>query len=136
MVAAVETMAYAGEVPWHGLGVKVRPDLTPVEMLNAAELNWEVDKVPLTYTIGDDETQQQFIPNKFGLIRKTDGRFYDVVGPNWNPLQNEQAFEFFHDFVEKGDMEMHTAGSLHDGQYVWALAKIKESFEVTSWRCY
>ena len=23
MVAAVETMAYAGEVPWHGLGVKV-----------------------------------------------------------------------------------------------------------------
>ena len=36
MVAAVETMAYAGEVPWHGLGVKVRPDLTPVEMLNAA----------------------------------------------------------------------------------------------------
>jgi|7_EtaG_2_1085326.scaffolds.fasta_scaffold29795_1 phage/plasmid-like protein (TIGR03299 family) len=136
MVAAVETMAYAGEVPWHGLGVKVRPDLTPEEMLNAAELNWEVEKVPLTYTRSgqwpaiDDDGTELSVPNKFGLIRKTDGRFYDVVGPNWNPLQNEQAFEFFHDFVEKGDMEMHTAGSLHDGQYVWALAKIKESFEV------
>jgi phage/plasmid-like protein (TIGR03299 family) len=27
-------------------------------------------------------------------------------------------------------MEMHTAGSLRDGQMVWALAKIKESFDV------
>jgi phage/plasmid-like protein (TIGR03299 family) len=29
-----------------------------------------------------------------------------------------------------GDMEMHTAGSLKDGQIVWGLAKIKESFEL------
>jgi len=29
-----------------------------------------------------------------------------------------------------GDMEMHTAGSLRDGQIVWGLAKIKESFEL------
>jgi phage/plasmid-like protein (TIGR03299 family) len=29
-----------------------------------------------------------------------------------------------------GDMEMHTAGSLKDGQMVWALAKTKESFEL------
>ena len=35
MAAAVETMAYAGEVPWHGLGVQVDSNLTPEEMLNA-----------------------------------------------------------------------------------------------------
>jgi len=29
-----------------------------------------------------------------------------------------------------GDMEMHTAGSLRGGQVVWALAKIKESFDL------
>ena len=27
MAAAVETMAYAGEVPWHGLGVQVEDNL-------------------------------------------------------------------------------------------------------------
>ena len=33
MAAAVESMAYAGEVPWHGLGVQVDSNLTPKEML-------------------------------------------------------------------------------------------------------
>ena len=132
MVAAVETMAYAGQVPWHGLGKKVPADLTPYQMMEAAELNWEVEKVPLTYLAHDEVEvgKEMTVPNKFALIRQSDGKFFDVVGPSWNPLQNEKAFEFFHDFVMQGDMEMHTAGSLHDGQYVWALAKIKESFEV------
>ena len=29
MAHQVETMAYAGVVPWHGLGVPVNNDLTP-----------------------------------------------------------------------------------------------------------
>lgn len=45
-------------------------------------------------------------------------------------MQNQEAFEFFNDFVAAGDMEMHTAGSLKNGQIVWGLAKVKESFEL------
>ena len=48
MAHMVETMAYAGELPWHGLGTKVPADLTPEQMLEAAELDWTVDKVDLT----------------------------------------------------------------------------------------
>ena len=40
MVAAVETMAYAGEVPWHGLGTKVPHDLSTDEMLKKSGLDW------------------------------------------------------------------------------------------------
>ena len=29
----VETMAYAGQVPWHGIGTKVAADLTPRQIL-------------------------------------------------------------------------------------------------------
>ena len=32
MAHMVETMAYAGQVPWHGLGNKVDGNLTPEEM--------------------------------------------------------------------------------------------------------
>ena len=46
MAHEVETMAYAGEVPWHGLGVKVDDTLTPQEMMKAAGLDWTVSKRP------------------------------------------------------------------------------------------
>ena len=38
MAHQVETMAYAGQVPWHGLGVKVSDDLTPAEIQKEAGL--------------------------------------------------------------------------------------------------
>jgi len=121
----VETMAYAGEVPWHGLGTKVPADLTPEQMLQAAGLDWEVNKVDLTYGDG------LIVPGKKGLVRSSDGAYLDTIGDDWNPLQNSEAFEFFNDFVMAGDMEMNTAGSLEDGRRTWALAKIKDAvFEI------
>jgi phage/plasmid-like protein (TIGR03299 family) len=120
------SMAYAGEVPWHGLGTKVLPDLTPEQMLQAAGLDWEVKKVPL---FADYEGQK--IPTGAeALIRDIDSKILTIVTDSWNPCQNREAFEFFNDFVGAGDMEMHTAGSLMGGKHVWALAKIKDSFEL------
>ena len=49
MVAAVETMAYAGEVPWHGLGTKVSDDLTPNQIMVKAGLDWSVNKLSLIH---------------------------------------------------------------------------------------
>jgi phage/plasmid-like protein (TIGR03299 family) len=121
MAHMVETMAYAGEVPWHGLGTKVPADLTPEQMLQAAGLDWEVNKVDLTYGDG------LIVPGKKGLVRSSDGAYLDTIGDDWNPLQNSEAFEFFNDFVMAGDMEMNTAGSLEDGRRTWALAKIKDA---------
>ncbi len=126
MAHLVETMAWAGEVPWHGLGKQVPADLSPAQMLEAAGLDWTVDKIPAFATIND----KQVYTGKDALVRSSDGRILDVVSQDWNPLQNEEAFEFFNDFVHSGDMEMHTAGSLKNGQIVWALAKVKESFDV------
>jgi phage/plasmid-like protein (TIGR03299 family) len=126
MVAAVETMAYAGEVPWHGLGTKVLPDLTPDQMLKEAGLDWEVEKVPAYANVGGEQVDV----GKSALVRTSDCKVLDVVGNDWNPLQNAEAFEFFNDFVLAGDMEMHTAGSLLGGKRVWALAKVSDSFEL------
>ena len=126
MAHMVETMAYAGEVPWHGLGEKVSNDLTPAQMMDKAGLNWKVREL---------ESFVEFDGNRMptgqkSLVRESDGRILTNVGADWNPCQNETAFEFFTEFVMNGDMEMHTAGSLRDGQMVWALAKVKESFQV------
>tara|TARA_Y100000389_G_C17431688_1_gene503018 strand:+ start:752 stop:1705 length:954 start_codon:yes stop_codon:yes gene_type:complete len=122
----VETMAYAGELPWHGLGVKVHNDLSPQQMMQKAGVDWSVHEVE-SYV----EFKGDYLPTgQKSLIRETDGKILTNVGKDWHPCQNETAFEFFNEYVLAGDMEMHTAGSLKDGQYVWALAKVKESFDL------
>jgi len=123
MAHLVETMAYAGETPWHGLGVPVHNDLTPAQMLEKAGLDWTVEKVP-TFC----EFKDELIPtDDYALVRSSDSKVLTTVSGDWEPIQNHEAFEFFNDFVMAGDMEMHTAGSLDGGRSVWALAKIKES---------
>jgi phage/plasmid-like protein (TIGR03299 family) len=126
MAHEVETMAWAGEVPWHGLGVQVIDDLTPAQMLEKAGLDWTVDKVP-TYI---DYNDQKIPTQDSALVRSTDGKILSVVSGEWNPVQNHEAFDFFNEFVMEGDMKMHTAGSLREGKNVWALAKVNESFEI------
>ena len=130
MINGAAQMAYVGETPWHGLGVKVSNDLTPEQMLQAAGLDWSVAKVPAFANINGE----QVAIGRSALVRNTDGNILDVVSDDWNPCQNTEAFEFFNDFVAAGDMEMHTAGSLKDGKIVWALAKVKDSFELFNGR--
>ena len=119
-------MAYTGEPAWHGLGVEVSNDLTPSQMMEKAGLNWSVDKVP-TFIEIDGERIETGVQ---ALVRSSDNKVLTQVGAGWNPVQNEEAFEFFSEFVLSGDMEMHTAGSLKEGKMVWALAKVKESFDI------
>ena len=104
MAHMVETMAYAGEVPWHGLGKKVPADLTPDQMLEAAGLDWEVEARDMHVTASDGETQL-LVPNKKGLYRTSDDSFFDVIGEDWKPLQNHEAFSFFDGFIAEGDMK-------------------------------
>ena len=126
MAHLVETMAYNGSVPWHGLGTPVSNDLTPAQMQQKAGLDWNVREVE-SYIEFDG---RKMPTGQKSLVRETDGRILTNVGENWNPVQNSDAFEFFSEYVLAGDMEMHTAGSLKGGQMVWALAKVKDSFEL------
>jgi len=123
----VETMAYAGQVPWHGLGTKVAADLTPRQMQKQAGLDWSVVKRPSFVTFDGDMIET----GTNALLRESDNTVLSPsVGDGWEPVQNSEAFDFFNEFCLAGDMEMHTAGSLKNGQIVWVLAKIKESFDV------
>jgi len=121
-------MAYVGQVPWHGLGTKVDPNLTPTEIMEVAGLNWSVEKQEVFYQ--NEKGKYIRAPKKQALIRSSDNKYLDIVSDDWIPVQNQDAFEFFDEYVKAGGMEMHTAGSLKDGQIIWALAKVNESFSL------
>jgi phage/plasmid-like protein (TIGR03299 family) len=126
MVDGKAQIAFVGETPWHGLGTQVADDLTPEQMLQAAGLDWEVQKIPAYATVGG----KKISVGHSALVRSSDNKVLEVIPDDWNPCQNSEAFEFFNDFVAAGDMSMHTAGSLKGGKIVWALAKVSDSFEL------
>ena len=126
MAHKVETMAYAGETPWHGLGTRVSNYLTVDEMLNVSGLDWKVRAIPV---VGKADGIEIKSDHKM-LIRESDNKQLTMITDKWNPVQNHEAFDFFREFVDAGSMEMHTAGSLQGGRWVWVLAKVKESFEL------
>lgn len=123
----IETMAYAGATPWHGLGVTVEDDITPEELLEKAGLNWTAELVQTHITWKGRE-----IPlDRWASVRSTDGTILTpAVSKNWKPVQNKTALEFFNDFCAAGHMKMETAGAIRSGKWIWALAKIKESFSL------
>lgn len=124
MTDAVESMAYTNEVPWHGLGEYVTDDMTPDQMLKAASLDWKVAKHPVFLEGGVK------IKDKYALLRDTDRSVLSIVGSTYKPVQNDEVLDFFKKFVESGHMKMETAGSLWDGRYIWALARINQDFKV------
>ena len=116
MAHEIETIFYMNETPWHRLGTRVIDIPTADEAIVAAGLNWKVETKPLFLA---DGTQA---PSK-AVVRTSDNSILGVVGENYQPLQNEDAFKFFNPFVETGLATFETAGSLRQGKRVWILAK-------------
>jgi len=124
-------MAYrqSGGVPWHGEGVPVSNDMSVDDMLVASGLDWTVSKQPLYFpmpSVEGGKVRMRIVPDEFALVRDTDLAVLDTVGRSYVPVQNADSFDFFKRFVEAGDMEMDTAGSLKGGRFTWVLAKIKD----------
>lgn len=129
----VETMAYAGETPWHNLGVKVEGNLTPAQMQTAAGLDWEAIKVPVFAHVGKRGTvgYREKATGEFAICRDSDlSVLSPSVGKGWEPVSNKEVFETFNDIVTAGNATMETAGSLQDGRIIWAMARMNEEFNI------
>jgi len=126
MAHQVENMFAVGATPWHGLGNVLEEAPTISEAIGLAGLDWSVETVDLFTDDGVD------VSSIVRATRRTDtGRVLGSVGPRYIPLQNSEAFDWFQPFVDQGLCELHTAGSLCDGEKVWVLAKLnRENSEV------
>lgn len=126
MTDKVETMAYVGDVPWHGRGVALPENPTVEQMRAAAGLEWDVELAGLTYLHGGAARSS----GARSLIRTDTGAELDTVGGVYTPIKNAEICEFFRGYVEAGELTLETAGVLDGGKYVWALAKMKKGFTV------
>ena len=106
-----------------------RPILSE-EAIIRARLNWEVKKTEL-YHVPMGESFFNIVPKHKAIVRQSDYKVLGIVGNQYHPIQNKEAFKFMDTLVEEGLMEYHTVGSLQDGKRVWILGKIG-NFEVVN----
>jgi len=126
------SMMYVGEVPWHRLGTKLDRPATAEEAILAAKLDWQVVKKPLYAT---DGRAARALARRYAVVREdtwgaADCPVFGVVGEEYTPLQNREAFAFFDGIVGKGAAIYHTAGALGRGERVWILARLPECIRV------
>jgi phage/plasmid-like protein (TIGR03299 family) len=125
---------YVGREPWHGLGQELDHPATAEEAISAASLDWEVAKQPL-YAGGEGFAYR--VDGKFAVVPahrwgSEECPVLGIVGADYTPLQNRDAFRFFDPIVGKGAASYHTAGALGDGERIWILAKLEGSIKVTA----
>ena len=131
----IETFAYSGAPAWHGLGFQIHQNATVDEMVVAAGLDWEVVKKPLYFPWEANEDGLITMKRAHGqslIIRGSDQKILSMVGDDWNENQNRDVMNFFHEFVEAGNMTMETAGSLRGGKFIWCLAALGKNFELVT----
>lgn len=124
----VETMAYAGQRPWHGLGERLARH-QPIEVWKErAGMDWTIDESEVRYITGQHGigTINAF-PEQKVLYRSDTKRPLAVVSKRFKVVQPAEILEFYRDLTEAGGFELETAGVLRAGRKFWALAKTGHS---------
>jgi phage/plasmid-like protein (TIGR03299 family) len=102
---------------WHKLGIELNGPKTAREAIEAAGLDYTVVKKPLGLKTGLNQ-------ESYSTVRTDTGDILGVVGENYEPVQNINAFTFFDTLVADEEAVYETAGVFGKGECVWILAKL------------
>ncbi len=129
MAHLVESMAYVGDTPWHGLGQELSPK-QPLEVwAREAGMDWRIESSSVSYMATNDKGQNLIMPfdsNKV-LYRSDNLEPLSVVSQRYQEVQPREILEFYRDLTEQADFELETAGVLKGGRKMWALARTGQS---------
>ena len=121
-----DSLAYAGETPWHGIGKSLVGLATPVDMLREAGLEWQVQTMMLYI----NDIGYRAVPDFVGIQRADTGDILGVASNGYKVLQNSQAFDIVDALVAEGGAVVEVAGSIREGRMAWALSRLPGEFEV------
>ncbi|MCC6178371.1 MAG: DUF945 domain-containing protein [Chloroflexi bacterium] len=124
-------------------GTRTEGAATAADAITKARLNWKVAKVPLTMTRG---YQTLPIRNRFAVVREDHWEkppltgaaeeregpcpILGIVGREYQPLQNSDAFAFFDEIVKSGRATYEWAGAFGHGWRIWVLVKMTKELRV------
>lgn len=125
MAHQIETMAYVGATPWHGLGNQLTQQ-QPLEVwAQQAGMDWRIESSNVSYMAQNDRGQSIIMPfdEQRVLYRSDTHAPLSVVSQRYQEVQPAEILEFYRDLTLQSGFELETAGVLKGGKKFWALAR-------------
>lgn len=124
----IETMAHAGELPWHGLGNRLAPR-QPIDVWKRqAGMDWKIEAAEVRYVAGSHNLGViHAFPDQRVLYRSDTRLPLSVVSKRFQVVQPGQILEFYRDLTANSGFELETTGVLREGRKFWALARTGQS---------
>lgn len=134
MAHLVESMAYVGTTPWHGLGHPLTPNQSIEVWAQQAGMDWRIESSDVSYMAQNQRGQNIIMPfeEQRVLYRSDTHAPLSVVSQRYQEVQPKQILEFYRDLTEQSGFELETAGVLKGGKKFWALARTGQSFALKS----
>ncbi|WP_423380293.1 DUF932 domain-containing protein [Burkholderia sp. LMG 32019] len=125
----VQSMAYVGQEPWHGLGNQLTPK-QPLEVwARAAGMDWSIEEAEVRFVAAGNRNLGSIhaFPEQKVLYRSDTKTPLSVVSARYAVVQPSEILEFYRDLTEVGGFQLETAGVLKEGRKLWALARTGHS---------
>lgn len=129
MAHLLESMAFTGATPWHGLGNHLTEN-QPIEVwAKQAGMDWNIREAPVRFVAEHDANISSIhtFPENKVLFRSDNNTPLSVVSQRYQVVQPREILEFYRDLTEISGFELETAGVLKGGRKIWALAKTGQS---------
>lgn len=123
MAHLLESMAYVGDTPWHGLGNRLTAHQPIKTWLTEAGMDWHIAQSDVLFNIAPDGLHIRPHADAKVLYRSDTLEPLSVVSKRYKVVQPDEVLHFYQDLVSAGGFELETAGVLKGGRKIWALAK-------------
>lgn len=127
-----EFAATHGTKVWHGLGQRLERGAPVEEWATAAGLDWRVQKAKVRFAIAHGATPDAFAEydGQLVLLRSDTKEPLGIVSDRYQVVQPSQILETLKNQATAAGFELETAGSLHGGQIIWAMASDGQEAEI------
>ncbi|MDR6798333.1 DUF932 domain-containing protein [Acinetobacter calcoaceticus] len=125
MAHQIETMAFVGQTPWHGLGNQLPQNQSIEVWAQQAGMDWRIESSNVSYMAKNERGQSIIMPfeEQRVLYRSDTHAPLSVVSQRYQEVQPKEILEFYRDLTEQSGFELETAGVLKGGRKFWALAR-------------
>ncbi len=113
------------QTPWHNEGTLLQDAPTFDEAMRLGNLGYLVVKLPTRITVPtpDGDFYEVVSGKAFVTMRADTNVELGAVGPDYEPVQNTDAFRIFEPLLDRGVLTLETGGVLRDGADAWLMGK-------------